>query len=80
MYSRFFTALAAAATLASVGNAAECTAQEKIAGVKKEIQTIRSHAISDGLAIPYAPDVYRVFTIMLVFFSVFFSKKSQPQS
>lgn len=69
MYSILPAALAAIAAFASVGNAAGCTSQEKIAGVKKEIQTIRSHAVSDGLAIPYAPAVYRVFTIMLVFFT-----------
>lgn len=68
MYSVFSMALAAIAAFASIGNAAGCTSQDKIAGVKKEIQTIRSHSISDGLAIPYAPDVYRVFAIMSVFF------------
>lgn len=48
------------------GAVASCTSDDKIAGMKQEIKTIRSHSVADAEAIPYAPEAYRVFTITYV--------------
>lgn len=62
MRLRTFASTLALVSLATVGDGA-CTDSQKIAGVKQEIATIRSHSIADANKIPYAPLAYRIFTI-----------------